>query len=211
VRGVRAGGSVARVNLTVFGAAGATGRPLAAQALERGHAVTAFVRSAPGAELFPGVDRVVTGDARNADAVRSALQVAEAVVSVMGPKGPDPGTMYSDGIGTLAGTMVEVGPRRLVLSANSRVLDDRELWGSYADVSQEHRHALAAVRACDLDWTFVATPMLSDDEPRGAYQAVVGARSAGSEITRADYATALLDALDHPGWVAALVDVSNAD
>ena len=43
-----------RVRLAVFGAGGGTGRPLVAQALERGHAVTAFVRAAPTDDSLDG-------------------------------------------------------------------------------------------------------------------------------------------------------------
>jgi len=197
------------VNLAVFGATGATGRPLVAQALERGHSVTAFARSTPTDDSLAGVDRVVTGDARNPAAVDAALRGAEAVVSAMGHKGPDPSTVYSDAIGTLARAMAAAGLRRLVISANSRVLDDGPLEGPYAAVSQEHRDALATLRACDLDWTVVAAPMLSDDERRASYRAIVGARGSGPAIVRADFATALLDALDHDDWIGHVVDVSN--
>jgi putative NADH-flavin reductase len=198
------------VKLAVFGAAGGTGRFLLTQAIERGHSVTAFVRSGPGKESRPGVDRVVTGDARNPSAVRSALRGAEAVVSAMGPQGPEPGDVYSNAIGELTRAMGSAGPRRLVISANSRVLDDLPLEGPYAAVSQEHRDVLACLLVADLDWTVVATPMLSDEEPRGGYQAVVDGRGDGPSISRADYATALLDALDHPGWIGHVVDVSTA-
>jgi putative NADH-flavin reductase len=196
------------VNLAVFGAAGGTGRHVVAQALERGHSVTAFVRSPPDDAALDGVARLVTGDARNADAVASALRNAEAVVSAMGPAGPDPGTVYSDAIGTLARSMRTAGVRRLVISANSRVLDERPLSGPFAGVSQEHRDALATLRASDLDWTVVATPMLSDDAARGTYDTAVGARSPGGGIARADFAAAMLDALDQPGWIGQVVGVS---
>ncbi|MEX1262517.1 MAG: NAD(P)H-binding protein [Actinomycetota bacterium] len=198
------------MNLAIFGATGGTGRLLLAQALERGHSVTAFVRSTPTDDALAGADRVVTGDARNEAAVASALRDAEAVVSAMGPKGPDPASVYSNAIGTLTQSMVAAGARRLVISANSRVLDDRPLEGPYAAVSQEHRDALACLQVADLDWTMVATPMLCDDEPRGSYEVVVGDRGNGKSITRADFAAAMLDALDHAEWSGHVVDVSNA-
>ncbi len=197
------------MNLTVLGAAGRTGRSLVVQALERGHSVTAFVRSST--DQVPGRSAFVAGDARDEHAVGRALQGADPVVSAMGPMGSDPGTEYSDAIATVVETMADAGPRRLVISANSRVLDDRKLTGPYAGVSAEHRVALAALRAGDLDWTVVCTPMLSDDEPRGAYASAVDERSEGSSITRPDFATALLDALEHPEWVGRIVDVSNPD
>ena len=197
------------MNLAVFGATGGTGRLLLAQALERGHSVTAFVRSTPADDSLARAERVVTGDARNDAAVASALRDAEAVVSAMGPQGPEPGNVYSNAIGTLTRSMVADGPRRLVITANSRVLDDRPLEGQYAAVSQEHRDALACLQVADLDWTVVATPMLSDAEPQGSFEAVVGDRGHGESITRSDFATALLDALDHPEWADHVVDVSN--
>ena len=196
------------MKLAVFGAAGGTGRPLVAQAIERGHSVTAFVRMRPRDGELHGVDRVVTGDARNADAVDSALRDVDAAVSAMGPKGPEPGSIYSEAIATVARSMSRAGPRRLVISANSSVLDDLPLEGPYAAVSQEHRDALATLRACDLDWTVVATPMLSDGEPTG-YEAVLDARGIGETIDRQDFAAAVLDALEHDGWVGHIVDVSN--
>jgi putative NADH-flavin reductase len=197
------------VKLAAFGANGGTGRPLVKQAIERGYSVTAFVRMMPGDDLFADAERVVTGDARNSAAVDSALRDAEAVVSAMGPKDPDPGSAYSEAIATVARSMTRAGLRRLVISANSRVLDDGPLDGAFAAVSQEHRDALATLRACDLDWTVVATPMLSDHEPTGTYERVVGARSSGPSVTRGDFATALLDALEQDAWVGQVVDVSN--
>ena len=196
------------MKLAVFGAAGGTGRPLVANAIERGHSVTAFVRMRPDSGVLDGVERVVTGDARNADAVDSALRDVDAAVSAMGPRGPEPGSTYSEAIATVARSMTRAGVRRLVISANSRVLDELPLEGPYAAVSQEHRDALATLRACDLDWTVVATPMLSDGEPTG-YGAVLDARGIGETIDRQDFAAALLDALEHDGWVGHIVDVSN--
>jgi putative NADH-flavin reductase len=197
------------VKLAVFGAAGGTGRPLVSQALERGHSVTAFVRAPPADGSLSGVDRLVTGDARDATAVEAALRDVQAVVSAMGPKGPDPGTVYSDAVSSLVAVMEAVGPRRLVISANARVLDDRPLDGEFAAISQEHREALASLRACGLDWTVVATPMLADDDARGSYLAAVGERGRGTSITRGDFATALLDAVERDEWIGRVVDVTN--
>lgn len=196
------------MNLAVFGATGGTGRPLVAQALERGHSVTAFARSTPRDDALAGVARVVTGDARNATAVASAIRDADAVVSALGPAGPDPGTAYSEAIGTLARAMEAAEVDRLVISANSRVLDDRPLEGAFADVSQEHRDALATLRAGGLRWTVVATAMLSDAPSAGTYVLAVGSAVHGEPIPRADFASALLDALDHPEWAGRVVDVA---
>jgi putative NADH-flavin reductase len=198
------------VKLAVFGATGRTGRLVVAQGLERGHEVTAFARSTPAEGSLGPVERVVTGDARNDAAVASALRTVEAVISAMGPKGPDPGSVYSEAIGSLVRAMDQADMRRLVISANSRVLDDDALEEPYAAVSREHRDALATLRASDVDWTVVSTLMLSEEDPSGTYAAAVDARAAGGSIARADFATALLDALDSADSVGHIVDVTAA-
>jgi len=67
--------------LVVFGASGATGRPLVAQALAAGHEVTAFVRDRSTAP--PGA-RVVTGDVLDAAAVDAAVAGHDVIVSALG-------------------------------------------------------------------------------------------------------------------------------
>jgi putative NADH-flavin reductase len=197
------------MRIAVFGAAGRTGRDVVRLGVNRGHDVTAFVRSVPEGGL-DATSRVETGDARDPDAVAAALEGADAVVSAMGPRGPGSGTVYSDAIATLAAAMAGSDVRRLVIAANSRVLDDRPLSGPYAEVSEEHRRALNTLRASDLEWTVVATPMLDDDPADGGYDRAVDHRSGGDGIDRADFAAALLDALDHDEWIGHVVDVSHA-
>lgn len=196
------------MKLVVFGATGRTGRLVVTQGLERGHVVTAFARSTPTEGSLGPVERVVTGDARNAAAVTSALRDVEAVISAMGPKGPDPGSVYSDAIGSLVRAMSQADVRRLLISANSRVLDDAALEEPYAAVSREHREALATLRASDLDWTVVSTPMLTEEDPSGTYAAAVNGRAPGGSIARADFASALLDVLESDDSIGRIVDVT---
>jgi putative NADH-flavin reductase len=196
------------MNVSVFGAGGRTGRDVVDEALARGHSVTAVARRPPDPPLTAAVETVVANLGDSA-AVSSALGSADAVVSAMGPVGDDPGTEYSDGIVALAESMEASTVRRVVIAANARVLDDRPLEGPYAAVSEEHRRALNAIRRSTLDWTVVATPMLSDAEPRHSYTATVDARGEGRSIVRRDFAVALVDALDHDDWVRHIVDVTD--
>lgn len=196
------------MKLVVFGAGGRTGRPVVDEALARDRAVTAVARRSPDPPLDARAE-VVTADARDSAAVSSALSGADAVLSAMGAVGDDPSTSYSDGIVALVASMEASPVRRVVIAANARVLDDRPLEGPYAAVSEEHRRALDALRRSTLDWTVVATPMLSDAEPSRAYQATVDGRGEGRSIVRRDYAIALVDALDHDEWVRHVVGVTD--
>ena len=196
------------MNVSVFGSGGRTGRDVVDEALARGHAVTAVARRPPNPPLNAAAETVVANLGDSA-AVTSAIGSADAVVSAMGPVGDDPGTEYSDGIVALVRSMEASTVRRIVVAANARVLDDRPLKGPYAPVSEEHRRALDAVRRSTLDWTVVATPLLSDAEPSHSYTATVDGRGEGRSIVRQDYAVALIDSLDHDDWVRHIVDVTD--
>ena len=61
------------MRLLIFGASGQSGRELVRQALERGHAVTAFVRQPSGIPSAHPKLRVIQGDVGDPSAVHSAL------------------------------------------------------------------------------------------------------------------------------------------
>lgn len=195
------------MNVTVFGAGGRTGRGVVAEALTRGHRVTAVVRRPPDPPLDPAA-QIVTGDARDPDAVAAALEDADAVLSAMGPAGEDPGTVYSEAVASLVAAMETARVRRLAITANARVFDDMPLSGPYAGVSEEHRRALASLRASGLEWTVVATPMLTDSKAADGYAVTVDGVGEGGEIDRRDFARAVVDALDHREWIGHVVDVT---
>jgi putative NADH-flavin reductase len=199
------------MRIAVLGASGRTGALVIARALARGHDVGALVRDPAAVAPADGPVEAIAGDARDAERVDALLAGAEAVISAMGPSGPDPSTRYSDAIGTVVSEMGTADPRRLVLSANVRVLDDRPLTGAYAGVSEEHRRALSILRRNGpTRWTVVATRMLTDGPAAGSYDAAIEAAPPGKDIAREDFATALLDALDRDDWVGQVVGVSGA-
>jgi hypothetical protein len=65
------------------------------------------------------------------------------------------------------------------------------------------------LRASPLDWTVVAAPALSDDPPTGTYVAAIDAKAHGHEITRGDFAQAVVDALGHDDWIRHVIGVTN--
>jgi putative NADH-flavin reductase len=197
------------MRIAVLGASGRTGSSLVDAGLARGLEIAALVRDPARFDDRAGRVTVYVGDARDPDAIVELLEGVDTIVSSMGPAGDQPGGVYSDAIHVLL-SVIGAGDHRLVISANARVFDDRPLSGPYAEVSQEHRRVLAALQSLGEvgpRWTVVATPMLADRGPRGAYDAVLGGAAAGSDIARADFALALLDALDHDDWIRRCVGV----
>ena len=196
------------MRIVVFGAAGRTGRLVVRNGLARGHEMVAFVRNASGVTgLSPS--STVEGDARGDDAVKAALDGADAAISVLTiPAGDEDTTLLSDATRTIARRMAMTGPRRLVVTTNTTVFQDREVHDPYRVVAAEHRRNLAMLRGSDLSWTVLAAPRLTDDAAVGSYAAVIEGPPPGKAIARADFATAALDGLGFDDWVRRAVGVS---
>jgi putative NADH-flavin reductase len=196
------------VKITVFGAAGRTGREVVRQAHERGHEVTAFVRDAGKLELEHDRLTVVEGDARDGEAVDRALAGADAVVSVLALMSAEGEPEYSEATKTIVAAARRSGVKRLVVTANNDVLSDREVTGDYAAHAREHRRNRATLEASGLAWTIGAAPWVTDDPLTGTYQAVVDEKGPGRRLGAADLATFTLDALGRDEWIGHIVGVS---
>ena len=160
------------MNLTLLGAAGATGVPLVEQALAEGHHVTALVRSRQKLSITnPNLD-VVEGDATDRAAVSQAMNGANAVISVLGARGP----VIAAATRAIVAVANQEGPERIVMLSSFAVARDRltpvsKLVTRMAMGSQIMDKAAGedVLRASSLDWTIVyATKLINGPktEPR---------------------------------------------
>jgi putative NADH-flavin reductase len=196
------------MRIAVFGATGGTGRLLVADALAAGHEVRAVVRREGALEPGAGLE-VLLGDARDPAAAAAAVRGVDAVISTMAIReGTEPTTELSDATRAVAGTMADQGVARLVVTANTTVLHDDPVKEPYAVIAAEHRRNLAMLRASSLAWTMVVAGFLDDDLETAGYRAAVDAKAPSFRITRASFARAVLDALDHDEWIGRVVGVS---
>lgn len=76
------------MNLLVFGATGGTGRALVRQALDQGHAVTAFARDPNKITIRHENLSIVQGDILDYNSVEAAVKGHDAVVSALGVRTP---------------------------------------------------------------------------------------------------------------------------
>lgn len=186
------------MNLTLLGAAGATGVPLVEQALAAGHHVTALVRSRQKLSITnPNLD-VVEGDATDRAAVSQAMKGANAVISVLGARGP----VIAEATRAIVAVAKQDGPERIVMLSSFAVAGDRltpvsKLVTRMAMGSQIKDKAAGeeVLRASGLDWTIVYATKLTNGaktEPR----VVPENRKVGmsQKISRADVASFLLQA-----------------
>ena len=194
------------MRLAIFGASGATGKELVAQALERGHRVTAFVRTLGKLEKKDGEPDIVLGDVANLVAVTRAIAESDAVLSALGVGRPlknDPAVIQ--GVRNIVKVMEEHGPLRLIYLSFLGVTESRDQAGFVIgkiaarfvvkNEVADHEEKERIIRHSNLDWTIVRPPVLTNGRHTGAYRDGVDihARSLVPLISRADVADFMLN------------------
>lgn len=191
--------------IAVIGATGGTGLYTVKQALERGWAVKALVRSAEKAKLLPPGAAPVIGEGTDRVALAKLVEGVDAVVDCIGFKRGSSKTVCQDTTAALLPTMREKGVKRLVLLTGSMVAHPN-LGKFYKFILAIMPKALKAflddrraqeklVMASDRAWTILRPPRLRDGEATGRYE--IGETifiGRGAEIRRADLAHAMLNA-----------------
>jgi uncharacterized protein YbjT (DUF2867 family) len=186
------------MNLTVLGAAGATGVQLVEQALAAGHQVTALARSAENLTLTNPNLHVVQGDATDRAVVSQAMKGADAVISVLGARGP----VIAEATRAVVAAAEQAGPDRIVMLSSFAVARERlkpvsELVTRMAMGSQikDKTAGEEVLRASGLDWTIVYATLLTNG-PKTEPRVVPETEKVGvsQKISRADVASFLLQA-----------------
>jgi putative NADH-flavin reductase len=206
------------MRLLILGATGGTGHALIPQALERGHEVTAFVRS-PG-KLGALADRVTVrqGDPLRAAELEAVLPGHDAVLSALGPPGPGPTTILRDGATSTVEAMRAAGPRRLIVVSAAVLFEDLGVLGTLLrrtllkNVAADSAEMERVVMGSGLDWTIARPPRLTNGAVTGRYRVEnehLPERSALASISRADVAHFLLSELERGAHIHHIVGITN--
>lgn len=188
------------MQITVFGAGGATGRLIVAEALERGHAVTAFARTPGKLALQHERLTVAQGDATDPRAVVAALAGADAVVSAIGGTGVGPSTQITDCTSTIVAACTDqrfVSLSTVGAGGSGRLMPwaARPILLLLRNAIKDHDGAEAAIMGSNLRWRIARCVGLTDAPARGHATASLD-RVGGSRIPRADVAAWIVDQLD---------------
>jgi putative NADH-flavin reductase len=199
--------------ILVLGATGGTGRSIVTQALARGDAVTALVRSPEKASALQGA-KLIVGDARDEAALREALKGQDAVVSALGtPASPfKEVTLLSIAMRALVSAMKAEHVSRLVSITGigagdsvghggfvfDNVIYPLLLRKVYADKNRQE----AIARDSGLDWVLVRPSVLNDKPSRGKIRALTDLSAFhGGTISREDVASFVLDQVRGNTWL----------
>ena len=186
------------MNLTILGAAGATGIQLVEQALAAGQQVTALARSAEQLTITDPNLNVVQGDATDRGVISQAMDGADAVISVLGARGP----VIAEASRAIVAAAEQEGPDRIVMLSSFAVARDRlkpisKLVTGIAMGSQIKDKVAGeeVLRASGLDWTIVYPTKLTNG-PKTEPRVIPETEKVGmsEKISRADVASFLLQA-----------------
>lgn len=198
----------------VFGAGGRVGRAAVAEAVARGHRVTAVVRDpARHRDLDGGRVTLVRGDATDAESVAALAAGHDAALNTTARLDLPSEEFFTAAARALVTGLTAAGVGRLVTlgiattletAPGVRLMDAPEFpaeWRAFAQGHVAEFALLTAEAGPDLDWLMVVPPLdLNPDAERtGAYRTAVGTVIEGpGRIAHADLALALLDEIEHP-------------
>ena len=208
------------MKLLVLGATGGTGLEIVRQATERGHSVTAFVRSPE--RLRPFGDRITVqqGDLLKSAELERVIKGHDAIVSGFGPRAPiskaDAHLLEQFAI-ALTSAMPQTGVRRVVVESVAFLFKDSVIPPAYllgrllfpgivADASAMEE----VFQKSELDWTIARPPELKDKPYTGKYRVREGYLPPfGFSISRADVADFMIKAAENPAMIRKIVGISN--
>ncbi|MGW0564056.1 NAD(P)-dependent oxidoreductase [Streptomyces sp. NPDC003016] len=201
------------MRITVFGAAGNMGSRIVAEALARGHEVTAVVRDpARFHELDAGAE-ARAGDAGSAEDVAALSSGQDLVISATRPAPGQEGELVTTTEALLAG-LARTGVRLLVVggagsltvpgTGGATVVDDPQFPADWLPIALACNAQLDVCRAeTAVDWAYASpAALLEPGERTGTYrlgsdELLVDAEG-DSAISMEDLAVALLDEAERP-------------
>ncbi|WP_187285148.1 NAD(P)-dependent oxidoreductase [Streptomyces sp. OR43] len=202
-------------SIVVFGAGGRAGRRAVAEAVARGHRVTAVVRDPDRYPDLAGAGvTIVAGDVTRADSVAEVAAGHDAAISAAGRLDMPSDEFYVSAAHALLDGLARAGVERLVLIGIGSVLEtapgvavhDAPGFPQEARAfSLGHTAELAALRAAgtDIDWLVIAPPpvMLDNEAPRTGHYRTGGEQvmaDGAPSFSYADLAVALIDEIETP-------------
>jgi putative NADH-flavin reductase len=190
------------MKVIIFGASGSIGRNLVSQALEQGHAVTAFVRSPARFDMQHNNLSIAVGDVLEAASVQKAVSGHDAVMCAIGAGRK--GGVRAEGTRNIIAAMERAGVKRLICQTtlgigeswnNLNVFWKYLMFGLFIRPAfLDHVEQEKLIRDSDLDWSIVRPAAFIDGELTGQYRHGFPATANDTklEISRADVADFML-------------------
>lgn len=200
------------MKITVLGAAGNVGRRVIAEALSRGHDVTAVVRNPVRIDALPATANAVVADASDVATIASISTGQDLVISALRPEPgdtPDPTTQaVLDGLAQTGTRLLVIGGAATLVipgTGGRTVVEDAAFLPETArHIGQASANQQAVCQAEKrVDWAYLSpAAQLGAGERTGKYRLgmdeLVVDDQGVSTISMEDLAVVLLDEAEHP-------------
>jgi putative NADH-flavin reductase len=212
------------VKLTIFGGTGEAGRQLIEQALAEGDDIVAFARNPLKLALHHEHLTVVQGDLHDKAGIERAVNGADAVISLLGPRpGEDSkSNPLTQGTRNIIAAMKRFSVRRLIVVSTPSASAPNDLPDlkfkmlvsiiktTMRPVYEEIVSVAQIVQNCDLDWTIVRVSILNNNPEFGKVRiGYLGRGEVGTQLSRADMAGFILDELKNARYIRQMPAISN--
>jgi putative NADH-flavin reductase len=208
------------MKLLVLGATGGTGLEIVRQATQRGHHITAFVRSPEKLKPFDGRINVEQGNLLDSIQLEKVIQDHDAVLSAFGPRVPVSRTdshLLQQFATALTQAMLHTAVRRVVVESVAFLFKEAIIPPAYFLGKLFYPGIVADASAMEdvfeesgLDWTIARPPELTDKPHTGKYRVREGRLPLfGFRISRADVADFMLNAAEDRCLIGKVVGICN--
>ena len=213
------------MKITIFGAAGDVGRRMTAEALSRGHDVTAVLRDAARASELPVGAVVRVGDAMDAEAVAGLLEGQDVAISALRPASGREELLVTLTRAVLHGA-ARAGARALIVGGAASLRLDGDGGDTVLTAPGFLPDAVLPIAAAcyaqyvlcmqegRADWTYLCPPaMLRPGARTGRYRVgsdrLLTDAAGQSRISMEDFAVAMLDEVETPRHTRARFTVAD--
>lgn len=161
--------------IAVIGGTGKSGTYLVKELLQQGHSIRLLHRNPSSLTISNPLVEVVSGDARNREAIDALLTGCHAVISTLGqPKGES--SIFSKATENVLQAMTKHGIRRYIVTTglnvdapgdhkNEKVRFATDwMYQNYPETTKDKQVELEYLLKSDLDWTLVRLPMIIQTE-----------------------------------------------
>jgi len=200
------------MKIALLGAGGMIGSRIAAEALSRGHEVTAVVRTPGKLAAKHARLKEVQGDALNAASIARAIAGQDAVISAI--SAPEQQELLRATTAQIEGAKQAGVPRLLVVGGAGslevapglELVDAPDFPAAYKPPALAHREVLKVYRKANLDWTYLSpAAVIAPGERTGKFRLgkdqLVADAKGESRISAEDYAAAMIDEVEKPQHV----------
>jgi putative NADH-flavin reductase len=208
------------MRVLVLGATGGPGMEIVRQTIERGHRVTAFVRSPEKLGSVAGLITVKQGDLLDGSALRAVTLGQDVVLSAFGPRvpiAPSDKHLLRDFTVALSQALREAGVKRVILESAAFLFKDAVIPPAYLlgkllfpTVVADATDMETTFQKSELEWTLLRPPKLTDREHTREYRMREGHLPRfGFSISRANLADCFLRVLEDDSTSRKIFGVSN--